>query len=174
MSRILLPSPMSDKIHENRGSRAEASRIRLQITERLNEIVDPCGLAFGTEIGLVDMGLVPEIEISDDQIVVGLCPTFPGCLFVPSLLKAMTEKLASLETERRLTVRLASDQLAWDPGHMSETARRRLERARNVRKSAARATVVDPRHDRGRQLERAKLEVSTTGSHEAGASRHDD
>jgi metal-sulfur cluster biosynthetic enzyme len=107
--------------------------LRVEVARRLNEIIDPCSRSFGTEIGIIDMGLVPQIEVTEERIVVGLCPTFPGCLFVPSLLRAIDEKLAELKPARTLVVRMAPDQLSWDPSQMSEAAKARLQRARATR-----------------------------------------
>jgi metal-sulfur cluster biosynthetic enzyme len=115
----------------------DVERLREGVVDRLNEVLDPCALAFGANVGIVELGLVPQVEVSDEELVVRFRPTFPGCVFVPALLKAIEEKLTDLGDGRRVVVRLAPDQLGWEPAHMTDAARRELRRARGRRRSRA-------------------------------------
>lgn len=102
-------------------------RLKQAILNRLAEIQDPCSVATGTPLNLVEMGLLENVEVSDaGNVTVHLRLTTPTC----NMLGFMAE-----EANRRLTnlpgvseVEILSDQgLDWTPSLMSPEA---LERRR--------------------------------------------
>ena len=73
-----------------------SSHRRKEIERVLDEIVDPCSVAAGTTIGLVEMGLIDTLEVADDAVTVGLLPTFPGCIYSGVFANEITRRLKEL------------------------------------------------------------------------------
>jgi metal-sulfur cluster biosynthetic enzyme len=108
------------------------------IRQILNEIVDPCSRAAGAPAGLVDMGMIPTITLSDssnDQIEVGvkLIVTHPFCMMSSIFINEIDQKLSALPGISKVKVEFdASD--FWTPDLMSEDYRQRLEANRARRR----------------------------------------
>jgi len=49
----------------------------------LDEIVDPCSAANGTNFSIVDMGLLDAIEVNGDTVTVRMHLTSPECMMIP-------------------------------------------------------------------------------------------
>lgn len=98
------------------------------LRERINEVVDPCSLAQGVAIGLVDMGLVRELDVEREGR--GWCAclklrlTSPGCLYFVYFEESIRERIVH-PAIRRLEIGFDSG-LDWTPESMSSSAQRRL------------------------------------------------
>jgi metal-sulfur cluster biosynthetic enzyme len=84
------------------------------VRESLREIVDP-------EIGLniIELGLVRDIEISDDQAKLTMILTTPFCPYGPALLD-MTRKKAEDALNMPVTIEMGMEM--WDFSMMEEGA----------------------------------------------------
>ena len=97
----------------------------------LNGIVDPCSAANGSPIGLADMGIIEELEVSGGHVRVRLLPTFPGCLFVGIFHEEATGRLRELDWCESVEVELASaEDGVWTEARMAPAARDQLDRRR--------------------------------------------
>jgi metal-sulfur cluster biosynthetic enzyme len=105
------------------GVTAEAVRARL------DEIVDPCSAAKGTDLSIVEMGLVEGIEVSDGAVTVHMRLTSPGCTMVPWFHREIDERLEGLSGVESVAVETDSG-FAWVPEMMTEEARRAREKHR--------------------------------------------
>jgi metal-sulfur cluster biosynthetic enzyme len=100
---------------------------RSEIEAALDTIFDPCSISAGVPLGLRAMGVIGEIEISDDgAVTVELCLTSPGCvmgvaLFEPEIIDTVGE----LTGVRSVSVRFG-DALSWSEEKISPEGRRRL------------------------------------------------
>jgi metal-sulfur cluster biosynthetic enzyme len=110
------------------------------VESTLNAITDPCSVASGVPIGLVDMGIVESVEMqSDYSVKVTLLPTFPGCIYTAVFAHEIQAKLAELEWTSEIDIVVEAGGALWDEDRMSATARTRLHEARAARRRRARA-----------------------------------
>jgi metal-sulfur cluster biosynthetic enzyme len=108
------------------------------IRSALNEIVDPCSRAAGAPAGLVEMGMIPTITVSDmgeGQLEVGvkLIVTHPFCMMSSIFINEIDQKLSAMPGIGKVNVEFdASD--FWTPDLMSDGYRERLEANRARRR----------------------------------------
>jgi metal-sulfur cluster biosynthetic enzyme len=112
---------------------AAAQSLRTRITELLNTVVDPCSAAAGAPAGLVEMGLIREIDVADtdDGLVVSVVVrvTHPSCFMAPVFL-AQVQALA-VEVPGIAAVHASLDTgFDWTPADMSDAYRERLAQRR--------------------------------------------
>jgi metal-sulfur cluster biosynthetic enzyme len=89
----------------------------------LEQIIDPCSAANGTNLNVVQMGLLKAIEIKDGEVCVKLRLTSPVCFML---------EFFSIEIRRRVgalpgvsAVEVESDSgFEWEPGMMDQQKRR--------------------------------------------------
>jgi metal-sulfur cluster biosynthetic enzyme/alkylhydroperoxidase family enzyme len=99
-----------------------------QIRQLLNTVGDPCSVANGTPLGLVDMGVIGDVTISRDrQIVIPLRLTSPSCYMVGYFIEEIRTKLSTLTDVEQIDVRPDLG-LDWTPEMMTENGK---ERRRN-------------------------------------------
>lgn len=96
----------------------------------LDEVIDPCSAANGTNFSIVDMGLLEDIDIKGDHVTVAMHLTSPECMMIPHFMKEVTDKVGSLDGVG--SVDLETDYgFEWTPSMMSEEAQEvRRERMR--------------------------------------------
>ncbi|BAN34297.1 hypothetical protein SCD_n00448 [Sulfuricella denitrificans skB26] len=87
----------------------------------LRSVIDP-------EVGMniIDLGLVYDVEISDNRLHVDLTMTTPACPMGEMILDDVHEMLAALApTDVEIDIELVWDP-PWSPDKMSEHARKHL------------------------------------------------
>lgn len=96
----------------------------LAVREKLDEIVDPCSEARGTDISIVEMGLLKRIEVEDGSVHVELRITSPSCMMVGYFIEQANERVGSLPGVEAVT--LSTDAgLSWRDEMMAEGAKER-------------------------------------------------
>jgi metal-sulfur cluster biosynthetic enzyme len=111
------------------------------VRERLDEVIDPCSAANGTDLSLVEMGLVDEVEVEAHEVTVSLRLTSPFCTQIPYFIEEVDQKVGKLDGVS--SVSLETDQgMEWHQGMMSESAQ-----ARREERIAARAEKLEARSD---------------------------
>ncbi len=111
------------------------------IRDRLDEVVDPCSAANGTDLSLVEMGLVDEVEVESHEVTVSLRLTSPFCTQIPYFVEEVDQKIGGLDGVS--SVSLETDQgMEWHQGMMTESAQ-----ARREERIAARAEKLEARSD---------------------------
>lgn len=117
----------------------------LAVREKLDEIVDPCSEARGTDISIVEMGLLKRIEIDGGAVHIELRITSPSCMMVGYFIEQATERVGALPGVEEVS--LATDAgLSWRDDMMAAGAKERrrkhqaalAERYRRDRDSAPR------------------------------------
>lgn len=84
----------------------------------LDEILDPCSVAAGRPLGLVEMGLVQDLRIDQDGTVsILLRMTFPGCMMMPNLAGAAEERTARIPGVSTVEVDIDTA-MTWTPAAM--------------------------------------------------------
>ena len=105
---------------------------RAQIEARLDEIIDPCSAANGTDLGLVEMGLVADVEVESSHVTVSLRLTSPFCTQIPYFVDEIEERVGDLDGVS--SVSLETDQgMEWHQGMMTDSARRQREERKAAR-----------------------------------------
>jgi metal-sulfur cluster biosynthetic enzyme len=105
---------------ETEGSEPSALAVR----EKLDRIVDPCSEARGTDISIVEMGLLKRIEIEEGVVDVELRITSPSCMMVGYFIEQANERVGTLPGVEEVNLRTDAG-LSWREGMMSETAKER-------------------------------------------------
>ena len=91
----------------------------------VNGVGDPCSVATGTPMGLVDMGLLEHAEITGDgDLVVQLRLTSPSCYQIGYFTHEIKQRCGEIDGVRSVEVR-ADAGLVWTPSMMSDDAKRR-------------------------------------------------
>ena len=96
----------------------------LAVREKLDEIVDPCSEARGTDISIVEMGLLKRIEVDGGTVHVELRITSPSCMMVGYFIEQAQERVGALEGVEEVT--LSTDAgMRWTDDMMAESAKER-------------------------------------------------
>ena len=96
------------------------------VREQLDEIVDPCSAATGSNLDIVEMGLVDTIEIDDGHVDVRMRLTAPTCHMVPYFVREVEDLVGDLSGVD--SVELETDYgLEWTEEMMSDEAREHRE-----------------------------------------------
>lgn len=121
----------------------------LAVRERLDDIVDPCSEARGTDISIVEMGLLKRIEVEDGSVHVELRITSPSCMMVGYFIEQAQKRVGALDGVEEVT--LSTDAgLSWTDDMMAESAKRRRrehQQALAERYEAEQAAAAAGDHD---------------------------
>jgi metal-sulfur cluster biosynthetic enzyme len=103
------------------------------VRNALELIVDPCSIATGVPISLVQMGLVKEITSAGGDVTIILRLTSPICWQGANILRSVEEAAGTLAGVR--SVKCILDPAGeWMPDMMSPDARARLRKLRPLSK----------------------------------------
>ncbi len=78
---------------------------------------DPCSVAAGRPLSLVDMGLLRDWRLDGDTLSVRFAVTFAGCTMAPHFLRAAEVELARLPGVARVCAAVDTD-FVWTPDLM--------------------------------------------------------
>lgn len=102
----------------------------------LDTIIDPCSAANGTDLSIVEMGLLDDIRIQDGHVDVDLMVTSPMCTMIPYFIKEIRRDVGELDGVESVEV-AADNGLEWVPSMMSDDAKERRRRTLEARERAA-------------------------------------
>jgi metal-sulfur cluster biosynthetic enzyme len=121
---------------------------RSEIYRALATVHDTCSVFNGTNLDIVEMGLVHDVEQDGGTIRVRLLLTDPMCLYLFEMRAQIMAVLEPLPGVEAVEVEPVAGKLWW-PERMSPAARDRLARLRAARRErlgiSARAAANDPR-----------------------------
>lgn len=92
------------------------------VREALREIVDPCTAATGSNLDVVEMGLVESVDVAEGTVRVSMHLTTPACHMVPYFITEIEDRVEPLAGVEAVTVD-TDDGLTWTADMMSESAR---------------------------------------------------
>ncbi|MFB6236409.1 MAG: metal-sulfur cluster assembly factor [Halopenitus sp.] len=96
----------------------------LAVRDKLDAIVDPCSEARGTDISIVEMGLLKRIEVDGGSVHIELRITSPSCMMVGYFIEQAQDRVGDLSGVDEVT--LSTDAgLSWREEMMSESAKER-------------------------------------------------
>lgn len=92
--------------------------IAADVQQALSKVYDPCSVAAGRPLSLLDMGLVRGWDVDEaGALHVTLCVTFAGCTMAPHFAQAAEAELRAIPGVR--DVRIAIDTAhVWSPEEM--------------------------------------------------------
>ncbi len=111
--------------------------LRSEVLAELDTILDPCSVANGTPMGLVEMGLLDALEINDaGAVTISLRLTSPFCHMIGHFKTEARQRLLALRGVTSVTL-LADNGLDWLPERMSASAQMlRNERLQHMQSMA--------------------------------------
>jgi metal-sulfur cluster biosynthetic enzyme len=127
-----------------------------QIYEQLATVYDTCSVFNGTNLNIVEMGLVEQVQREGGSVHVRLLLTDPICLYQFEMRAQIVEKLSALPGIDHVHVEPVAGKLWW-PERMAPPARERLEKLRRKRL----ASVTGLRTQGSDQGSSAKSQVRT-------------
>lgn len=97
-----------------------------EVRGRLDEIVDPCSAANGTDLSIVEMGLIADIDVVDGDVTVSMRLTSPFCMQRPYFVEEIADRVGDVDWVS--SVELETDHgLEWTKEMMSDEASRKCE-----------------------------------------------
>ncbi|WP_226008176.1 metal-sulfur cluster assembly factor [Natrinema salinisoli] len=114
------------------------SPLENRIRDRLDEVIDPCSAANGTNLSIIEMGLLDEIDVDEGHVTVSMRLTTPFCMQLPYFVEEIDERIGAIDEVT--SVSLETDEgVDWHTGMMSEEA----QTQRRERKAAREAEYFD-------------------------------
>lgn len=91
-----------------------------EIMGRLGEVMDP-----ETNLSIVDMGFIYDVEVKDSAVNIEMTLTSPGCPMHSHFTEKVREKISELEGVDDVSVEVTFDP-PWSPDMMSDKAKKKL------------------------------------------------
>ena len=99
------------------------------VRERLRSVVDPCSAAVGTDIDVVELGLIEAVTVEGNAVTVSMRLTSPGCLMVEYFAREVDEVVGALPGVERVTLETDAG-FEWHRDMMESSARAKRQRRR--------------------------------------------
>lgn len=115
-------------------TKTEARPREKRVREKLREIVDPCSAANGSNLDIVEMGLVNNVEITDGDVRVEMRLTTPACHMIPYFIEEIDSRVGTLLGVESIEVE-TDDGMEWDTEMMSEEAKQKRQAVIEKRRS---------------------------------------
>jgi metal-sulfur cluster biosynthetic enzyme len=106
------------------------------IQAALDRVVDPCSIATGVPISLVDMGMVKRIDLDEGAVRIALRLTSPLCWQATNILAKVEELVGGIPGISSVACDFDTGN-EWLPSMMADAARARLRRIRPLPAGAA-------------------------------------
>jgi metal-sulfur cluster biosynthetic enzyme len=105
---------------------------REQIYDALSTVYDTCSVFNGTNLDIVEMGLVHDVEQEGHSVRVRLLLSDPMCVYLFEMRSQIINALEALPGVEAVAVEPVAGELWW-PERMTPSARDRLEHVRQAR-----------------------------------------
>lgn len=105
-----------------------------RVREAVNQVPDPCSVSQGFAVGLVDMGLLCDIELREapagrSDVTVQMRLTGPGCFYGIHFEREIRQRLEAMTDVRAIEITFSSD-FDWSPDDIAPPVQRRLRERR--------------------------------------------
>jgi metal-sulfur cluster biosynthetic enzyme len=97
-----------------------------RVRDALRGIVDPCSAANGSNLDIVEMGMLKSVEVSDGDVRVEMRLTTPACHMVPYFIEEIEERVGALSGVESVEVE-TDDGMEWREEMMSEEAKEKRQ-----------------------------------------------
>jgi len=118
-----------------------------RVRDELAEIVDPCSAATGSNLDIVELGLVKSVDVDDGHVEVFLRLTSPMCHMVAYFMDQVNERIGGLD---------GVDSVELDTDHGTEWS----EEMMTDEAQAKRQQVLDEHEARYREEQTAREEAA--------------
>ena len=120
-----------------------------RVLDEANRIDEPCGLAQGLSVGMVDMGLIRDVEVKACggerwNVHVRARVTSPDCLHFVYFERELRAAIANIVDVAEFSIEW-SDGSDWTPESMSADLREQLKERRRRKMSAIENLTARPR-----------------------------
>jgi metal-sulfur cluster biosynthetic enzyme len=97
-----------------------------RVRDALRGIVDPCSAANGSNLDIVEMGMLKSVEVSDGDVRVEMRLTTPACHMVPYFIEEIEKRVGALSGVESVEVE-TDDGMEWNAEMMSEEAKEKRQ-----------------------------------------------
>lgn len=124
-------SQSDPSVEETVGGPRESSTVEARVSDALRDVIDPCSAATGSNLNVVEMGLVKGIEVEPGdgegaRVRIDLRLTSPMCHMVPYFYEEIEGRVDDLPGVA--SAELGTDHgLEWTEAMMSEEAKRKRQ-----------------------------------------------
>jgi metal-sulfur cluster biosynthetic enzyme len=95
------------------------ARVYEYVRVALSTVYDPCSVAAGRPVSIVDLGLLVSADLDHEgELTIVLCTTFPGCTMAPHFTRAAEEQAREIPGVRSVRV-LVDPEHTWTPSAAS-------------------------------------------------------
>lgn len=94
-----------------------------QIRDSLRDVVDPCSAATGSDLDIVEMGLVKSVDITDGRVEVQMRLTTPACHMIPFFITEVRRSAGTVSGVADVEV-VTDDGTEWTEDMMTAEAKR--------------------------------------------------
>jgi metal-sulfur cluster biosynthetic enzyme len=101
------------------------------VADALAQVYDPCSMATGTPLNVIEMGLVRDVVVDGGHVSVTLCATTPSCVLIASIMQGVHDMLARAPEFDAVDVHLDAEAF-WTPDLMTADAREGLQARRRA------------------------------------------
>ena len=102
------------------------------VYEALDLVKDPCMVAAGHDLSILDLGLVYDVEVQEDgRIRIDMTLTELGCIFTHRVFGEVYDAVEALPEAKEVEV-VPRWSPVWTPERLNQKARRALEGSRNA------------------------------------------
>ena len=123
------------------------------VYEALGTVKDPCIVAGGHDLSILDLGLVYGVEVQEDgRVRVDMTLTEVGCIFTHRVFGEVYDALEALPGAKEVEV-VACWTPVWTPERLNQKAKRALEGSRNTMFKTIKRRGLDAHEKIGRQRE---------------------
>ncbi|GGM66923.1 metal-sulfur cluster biosynthetic enzyme [Halarchaeum rubridurum] len=103
-------------------SETEPASVEERARDALRDVADPCSAATGSNLNIVEMGLVKDVEVDDaDHAHVEMRLTTPMCHMVGYFIDQVEHRLTELDAVESADLD-TDDGMEWSEDYMSEAA----------------------------------------------------
>jgi metal-sulfur cluster biosynthetic enzyme len=94
------------------------------IRTAIADVMDPCSLYNGSNIPLLDLGMIRDVTVDDRAITIELFLDDPSCVYVSQIMHELGLALEGVRGDRETTFIVVADEV-WTPDRLSDRARAR-------------------------------------------------
>jgi len=106
-----------------------------RVRDALRNVIDPCSAVTGSNLNIVEMGLVRSVDVQDEHVRVAMRVTTPACQMIAYFHSEIENQVESLSGVTSVELEV-DDGLNWDEDMMSDDAKRRRQEQLQKRRQA--------------------------------------
>jgi metal-sulfur cluster biosynthetic enzyme len=117
------------------------------VRDAIRDVVDPCSRLYGTDLSLLDLGMVESVRVFGGDVKVDLLLDDPLCMYTFVIQRELRERIAALDGVSRVEITVLPD-FGWSRERATPAARRRMLDDGLVRRLMLVPATAAPSHDK--------------------------